>query len=503
MKNIYLAVIALLVITPLCAQTKKIKRPSGSIGVSSVDQFVSDSFRLYDKVYRYDGYAQAGTPLSDEDIDVLEAALDDVTGLSEAAPHMLTDLDGIGALKQAKAVLRINRAKKALKYSMETTKRLLADQITGGTNPQEDDPSNDEASTSESPIETSDPEAVSASSVPSSGTTFKINSKFDFVPGDELLFYDDFSQDFIGDFPSKWNTNGSGEIVTVDDNDQRWLQLIPGTNTYFIPLMSELPEEYTIELDLLALGIDGNTSSTARLRIALDGSDEFRLKNHVYVALPLVQFIASGIQVYGKNTGINNTVKVDVRDAVLNQPHLAIAVNKERLRFWVNDEKYIDIPKFLPPQGLKTLKISVLGTKTGKEQVLISNLKIAQGGQDLRRTLLNTGKVSTNGILFASGSAVIQPQSYGILRQISQVLKQDESMHLTIIGHTDSDGEDAANLTLSRKRAQAVKQALIDTYQVEGDRLETDGKGESDPVTANSTADGKAQNRRVEFIKTK
>ena len=110
------------------AQTKKIKRPKNRVGISSVDRFVRESFDLYDKVYKYDGYAEAGTPLEDEDIDVLEDALDDVSALSDSAPDILGDLDGAGVLKQGKATLQINRAKKALKYSIKTAKKLILGQ---------------------------------------------------------------------------------------------------------------------------------------------------------------------------------------------------------------------------------------------------------------------------------------------------------------------------------------------------------------------------------------
>ena len=103
--------------------------------------------------------------------------------------------------------------------------------------------------------------------------------------------------------------------------------------------------------------------------------------------------------------------------------------------------------------------------------------------------------------MFDSGSATIQTQSYGIIRQISQVLQQETSMKLKIIGHTDADGSDEANVTLSKKRAEAVKNALITVYNIGADRLQTDGKGESIPVGDNTTSAGKAQNRRVEFIK--
>jgi len=85
--------------------------------------------------------------------------------------------------------------------------------------------------------------------------------------------------------------------------------------------------------------------------------------------------------------------------------------------------------------------------------------------------------------------------------QISQVLRQDSNISLQIVGHTDSDGNDDHNLGLSKNRTQAVKNTLVNVYNIDEARLSFDGKGESEPVGNNTTLDGKAQNRRVEFIK--
>ncbi|SDM64178.1 OmpA family protein [Kriegella aquimaris] len=333
-----------------------------------------------------------------------------------------------------------------------------------------------------------------------------VYSKFDFVPGDKTLFFDDFSNDFIGDFPSKWNTNGGGEIVTMNDSPEKWFELISGYGLYFIPDVPILPEEYTIEFDVLALGLDNKTSSTAILRVALSDDDKFKDgANFVHAHLPFCQYSAIGITManhINNKREIYSTVRADLREEVLNRPHISIAVNKERFRLWVNEEKHIDIPRIVP-QGavLKTLKFHMNNFKDGKERIFITNLKVAEGGLDLRRTLISEGKVSTNGILFDSGSANIQPQSMGIIRQISQVLQQETTMKLKIVGHTDADGENATNLELSQKRADAVKNALVSIYSIGADRLSTEGKGETEPIGDNSNADGKAQNRRVEFIK--
>lgn len=367
------------------------------------------------------------------------------------------------------------------------------------TNPQDNDtPSNTNSGNMGSP-------GTGKSGQPAT-KSITVYSKFDYVPGDKLLFFDDFANDFIGDFPSKWNTNGSGEVVTINQSPQRWMELVPGYGIYYLPNMVDLPEEYTIEFDLLTNGIDDQTSSTAGIEIYLSDDKNFEKgDHHVEVFTPVGQYalFSIGLRNYirGEGSLINSDVKADIRKAVLNQPHISIAVNKSRFRMWVNEEKYVDIPKMVPEHKITTLKFNVNGLKDGKEQIFISNLKVAEGGVDLRRKLISEGKVSTNGILFDVGSANIQPQSMGIILQISQVLKQETAMKLNIVGHTDSDGSDESNLKLSKERAEAVKNALVSVYGISSDRLSSEGKGESTPVGDNSTPAGKAQNRRVEFIK--
>lgn len=506
--KISLAFCIILFIAPtLDAQTKKLKRPKNRVGVASVDNFVQESFDLYDKVYKYDGYAASGQSLDDDDIDVLEEALEEMSALSDNAPDIINDLDGVGVLKQGKATLQMNRAKKALSYSIKTAKELLLGQREHETEDEDDNTESDEESDDETISNSDKDDEDKIKEAPSNVSDgLEIYSKFDFVPGDKLIYFDDFSQDFIGDFPSKWNTNGTGEVVTVGNVEGKWFELKGGYGIIFIPLLQEvLPEEYTIEFDLLAL-VDNQTSSTARLNITLDDNNEFKDgANRATVEIPLGQYGAFDIRVYNRinnETIINSALNTDLRKAILNKPHVSIAVNKKRFRLWVNQKKYVDIPQFIAPNKvLNTIKLNLLGMRDGEDRLFISNLKVAEGGVDLRRKLMSEGKISTNGILFDSGSANIQPQSLGIVRQISQVLMQDNSIKLNIIGHTDSDGSDDSNLKLSKDRAEAVKNALVNIYNISADRLTTDGKGETEPVADNGTADGKAQNRRVEFVK--
>jgi outer membrane protein OmpA-like peptidoglycan-associated protein len=133
--------------------------------------------------------------------------------------------------------------------------------------------------------------------------------------------------------------------------------------------------------------------------------------------------------------------------------------------------------------------------------LFISNIKVATGLPDTRHKLLEEGKFSTTGILFDVNAATIKPESSGVLKELGSLLNENKDVKLKIIGHTDSDGADAANLELSKKRSEAVKAVLVKEYGVDESRLQTDGKGESVPVGDNKSKEGKAQNRRVEFIK--
>ncbi len=126
---------------------------------------------------------------------------------------------------------------------------------------------------------------------------------------------------------------------------------------------------------------------------------------------------------------------------------------------------------------------------------------MATGLPDTRHKLIEEGKFSTTGILFDVAAATIKPESNGVLKELAEVLKSNPGIKVKIIGHTDSDGSDAANLDLSKRRAEAVKAALANNWRIDAASMETDGKGEATPEGDNKTKEGKAQYRRVEFIK--
>ena len=174
----------------------------------------------------------------------------------------------------------------------------------------------------------------------------------------------------------------------------------------------------------------------------------------------------------------------------------------QRLRVYVNGEKIWDIPRaFDASSTFNAVTFAMQGSYKPDDYFLLGNIRLAVGAPDTRNKLVTEGKFVTSGITFDVNSDKIKPDSYGVLKEIGKVLTENSALHIKILGHTDSDGDDAKNLELSKKRAAAVKSVLTSEFGIDEDRMQTDGMGETKPLAENKTSEGKAQNRRVEFIK--
>jgi OmpA-OmpF porin, OOP family len=365
----------------------------------------------------------------------------------------------------------------------------------------------------------SGPAASSSTSEPAKiETGVKSFSKYDFVPGEKVLYAEDFAQEAIAELPKGWNTNGSGEVVTLDNTSGKWMRL----HNPFIYLSANtkvLTGNYTAEFDII-LQLKNNgwmypTFSTGFFATNSEsGADNVFLKEYdKYAAVVatiypeersnsrvLVESFKDGAKYFRsepKNYG-------DLEKYYGKPVHLAIQVQQQRLRMWINETKVFDVPKGIDTSyKMNQLFFKVGATNYKEEQygIYVCNIKMATGLPDTRHKLIEEGKFSTTGILFDVNSATIKPESYGVTKEIGTVLKENPSIKIKIIGHTSSDGDDKANMELSKKRAAAVKEALIKEYGIDAAMMETDGKGETQPVADNKTKEGKVQNRRVEFIK--
>lgn len=345
-------------------------------------------------------------------------------------------------------------------------------------------------------------------------------SQYDFVPGQSVLFLEDFSNASIGELPLGWNSNGSGVAVTVSNAPGKWLKL-GQQSVYLAPNKLPAGENFTIEFDLILQFTKSGAKGFPVVRfgalstlkgIAPTDNSLLRTqegKTKFQVTLQPDEKQKSSVMLESWKAG-----KYHISEAFKRYPgiestygkvaHIAIQVQRERLRIWYNGDKLYELPKGIAPEGAFNQLFFSLGSSSYTEQeqgVYISNIKMANGLADTRKNLLDKGSYSTTGILFDVNSAHIQPASSGVLNELAGILQENPDMKVKITGHTDADGNPAANKTLSINRANAIKEAFVKNYNISEDRLLTDGKGAGVPVASNTTVIGKAQNRRVEFTK--
>ena len=127
--------------------------------------------------------------------------------------------------------------------------------------------------------------------------------------------------------------------------------------------------------------------------------------------------------------------------------------------------------------------------------------KVAAPVNMVEQQLQENKKAITYGIYFDFNEDTIKRESEPTLKEIVQAMTDNPDWKLHVAGHTDNIGGDVYNLDLSKRRAAAVKRALVERYQIDPDRLTTDGYGSAAPIDTNETLGGRARNRRVELTR--
>ena len=364
--------------------------------------------------------------------------------------------------------------------------------------------------------EPSRPSEIDNNQVPQAGndpapTTF--SNTGDFVPGKEVIAFDDFMQDNPGDLPAKWSSSGTCEIAQLKGASSHWVQMT-GNEVFFMPqYVANMPANCTIEFDMV---VRYNTASTwfqnYYIEFISTNQKQFKYSTLKYragmsglslILVPKEGEVIAYNSLNGADGGIENTVKSSV---LKKQQKIRVSImrQQQRVKMYFDGKKVIDLSDGLPEANNYFLRFMSRIQDQGDAEVAklyISNLRFAKTGADTRSKLLTEGKLVTNAILFDVNKAEIKPGSEAILEEVGTALQQNGNIRIRITGHTDSDGGPEKNLKLSRDRADAVKVYLVNKYGLNEDNIVTAGKGQSEPVADNKTAAGRAQNRRVEFTK--
>jgi OmpA-OmpF porin, OOP family len=327
-------------------------------------------------------------------------------------------------------------------------------------------------------------------------------STYDFVPGDNVILFDDFSQDAIGDFPALWTANAAGEINTLNIAPGKWLNLNSTDGNYFLLKSIDFPRNFIIEFDIVPKKTGGRIAAG----LILYGEEKPKEMDNsphpgnggIIISIEKERWNTMGYKT-SENTAITGSSSVNPVEAE-KVNHVIIWVQNRRFRIYHKSAKVLDMPTNVF-DGTKFNRLCFRLSRGASCGSYVSNIRITSAAPDMRSKLLTEGKLISYGIYFDVNKDVVKPESYGTLKGIADVLNENPEVKVKIVGHTDSDGADAANLDLSKRRGGAVKAELVKSFGIDASRLEADGMGETQPVASNDTPANKALNRRVELIK--
>lgn len=315
--------------------------------------------------------------------------------------------------------------------------------------------------------------------------SIKSYQNYDFVPGDTVIFQSNLADEQIGEIPSQFILS-EGQMDVQQEDGMNVIHIVKGPGATFFPRMkvnNYMPDQFTVEFDYK------NEESGA---------------NHLDMYFGDGDGIMHEVNFYGTTDGIRWTNGASYPEALTktidDNPdqwhHLAIAVNKDAGKAYVDQYRVLNVNNLSGKANNITFEVH------GYENSFIKNIRIAAGGIDNYKKITTNGKIVMHGILFDVDKATLKPESMGSINQIYTLMKKDPSLRFEIDGHTDNTGQAAHNLTLSQQRADAVKNQLV-KMGVSESRLTSKGFGDTKPINANDTPEGKANNRRVEFLKIK
>ncbi|MBI5575516.1 MAG: OmpA family protein [Deltaproteobacteria bacterium] len=334
-----------------------------------------------------------------------------------------------------------------------------------------------------------------------------LSSLNDFVPGDRTLFFDDFSETDEGEFPRKWTLRSPFEfsekkvpVEVVRHNGKKYLRFRPsdvrvdvGTILFvrFNP-GKDMPERFTVEFDAVFPVVPRIDQSPVYQVLLFNGGTRYRERTTNFG-----QRNAAGVG-SDQATSANLFASYEMGDGQIH--HVAISVNGSFIKTYVDGERVINDPDGLVrPVNFIGMEM-VFQTGHGIQPLMFTNFRVAAGGKEIKSALNTDGKIVTHGIRFDTGSAEIRRESFPTLERIRGLIAEDRSLRFSIEGHTDNQGTSRLNGPLSERRAESVKAWLIEKG-IEPERLATRGWGQAKPLEANDSAEGRANNRRVEFVR--
>ncbi len=316
-------------------------------------------------------------------------------------------------------------------------------------------------------------------------------AKSDFVAGDEIFFEDNQANEQLGEFPSQWDVDyGNAEIVQMGGDKVIMTQ----GYTAIMPLIGDgknyFPESFTVEFDIYPQHSYSVETATDQFEIGFNDSRTLVARFHTYRDEGC--FLYTNWRKPNDDGGSSDSSDNNVYFSNNEWHHIAISFNKRACKIYVDGFRVLNIPNMKQPTSMWIW--------SNEKQAYFKNFRIAKGAVPLYDRMMSEGKFVTYGITFDVGKSTIKPESMGEINRIVQLMNENPTLKFSVEGHTDSTGNAASNQTLSEQRSQAIVDKLVE-LGIAKDRLTAVGKGQNSPIADNNTDEGRAKNRRVEFVK--
>lgn len=339
-------------------------------------------------------------------------------------------------------------------------------------------------------------------------------SKSDFKRGSQVFFEDLLDNEKNGEFPSKWDFVNGEDCEVAVLNGKKCIKL--GADCSIAPLMTKedyLPEEFTLEYDVYVIKSDAVGANCYLGPFFRNQNDDFIMDTHFAPMYPHCWgwYGSYHSSVDGSNRDFKSSednINKALKGGQWN--HVAISFNKRAMKMYINGIRFVNIPNLAQPTRFTIRTWCEMDEKN--PYYYMTNIIIAKGavelygqqvtnGMDVITKAMNeTGKFVTNNILFETGKADIKAESMEEIQKVANYMKANPSVRFEVQGHCDNQGSDKVNDPLSQKRSEAIVNALVG-MGVDEFNLKAVGKGSHVPVADNKTEEGRAKNRRVEFIK--
>ena len=341
-------------------------------------------------------------------------------------------------------------------------------------------------------------------------------AKSDFVPGDEIIFDDNFEGERLGEFPLRWDLL-DGYAETAQQQGRNVIAFTDNGLGQVMPLMKQkwdwLPEVFTVEFDLYVVPMNTGDEEGSSLDMSIYFGE--RGDDSYYNASSYVKFWyrddgscnltwnllkpdgdnqSSGEKMLGLNSGNSDYLEKDNPVVAGEWNHFAFSFNQRAFKGYVNGVRMINVPAMKAP-GYLFFASGAFYRYTG-----LSNVRIAKGAVPLYDRLTTDGKIVSYAITFETGKADLKPESVIEINRVAKLMQEHPELVFEVQGHCDNTGSDNVNDPLSQERAEVIVAALV-KQGIASDRLTAVGKGSHSPIADNSTAVGRAKNRRVEFVK--